>query len=48
VLSALPADAARAAVVVGLWSGIAAIIAGGWLLATSPRSSTTLVLPAPR
>jgi hypothetical protein len=40
VLSALPADCARGCVVLALWSGTAAILAGGWLLATNPRPNT--------
>ncbi len=39
VLSALPVAAVRSSVVLALWSGLAAILAGAWLLATSPRSS---------
>jgi cytochrome b len=40
VLAALPANAARASVVIALWSGTAAILAGGWLWATSVRPGT--------
>jgi hypothetical protein len=36
VLSALGPTAARACVVLALWSGAAAIVSGGWLLAAKP------------
>jgi hypothetical protein len=45
VLSAAPAAAARGSVALALWSGIAAIITGGRLLATNLRSSIAIGAP---
>jgi hypothetical protein len=42
VLSALGATAARACVVVALWSGVAAIVSGGWLAARPIDPSRSL------
>jgi hypothetical protein len=48
VLSALPPAVARAVVALALWSGIAAIVAAGWVLATSSPWSATLDRSTPR
>jgi hypothetical protein len=48
VLSALPPTVARATIALALWSGIAAIVTAGWVLATSAPWSTTLDRFTPR
>jgi hypothetical protein len=48
VLSALPAAVARATIAFALWSGVAAIIAAGWVLASSSPWSASLDRPMPR